>query len=107
MPARTRMSVNDRRLLNGQSVNFRGRLAVPPTGLAAGKLVELQTKLSGRWQTFRTIRTDAQGRWSSAYRFRRTRGVVRYRFRARLPREAAYPYETGTSRSVRVTVRGR
>ena len=53
VPARTRMSVSDRRLLNGQSVNFRGRLAVPPTGLAAGKLVELQTKLSGRWQTFR------------------------------------------------------
>lgn len=107
VPARTRFSASDRRLVNGQSVTFRGRLAVPPSGIAAGKLVELQTKLSGRWQTFRTVRTDAQGRWRSAYRFRRTRGLIRYRFRARLPREAAYPYGTGISKSVRVTVRGR
>ena len=64
VPARTAFRVSDRRLLNGQSVTFGGRVAVPPTGMAArGKLVELQTKLSGRWQTFRTVRTDAQGRW--------------------------------------------
>ncbi len=107
VPARTAFRVSDRRLLNGQSVTFGGRLAVPPTGMAAGKLVELQTKLSGRWQTFRTVRTDAQGRWRSAYRFRRTRGLIRYRFRARLPREGSYPFATGTTRSVRVTVRGR
>ena len=107
VPARTRFGASDRRLVNGQSTTFRGKLAVPPTGIAAGKLVELQTKLSGRWQTFRTIRTDAQGRWGSTYKFRRTRGLIRYRFRARLPREAAYPYGTGISKSIRVTVRGR
>ncbi len=107
VPGRTRFSANRRRLLNGQSVTFRGRLAVAPTGIAAGKLVELQTKLSGRWQTFRTVRTDARGLWRSSYRFRRTRGLIRYRFRARLPREAAYPYSTGTSKPIRVTVRGR
>ena len=91
VPARTAFRVSDRRLLNGQSVTFSGRLAVPPTGIAAGKLVELQTKLSGRWQTFRTIRTDAQGRWRSAYRFRRTRGLIRYRFRARLAARGLIP----------------
>ena len=63
VPARTGFRVSDRRLLNGQSVTFGGRLAVAPTGIAAGKLVELQTKLSGRWQTFRTLRTDASGKW--------------------------------------------
>ena len=43
----------------------------------------------------------------SRYRFRRTRGVQHYRFRLRLPREAGYPFEPGTSRSLTVRVRGR
>ncbi len=107
VPARTRFAASKRRLLNGQSVRFQGRLSVPPASLPNGKLVELQTKLSGRWQTFRTIRTYASGSWSSRYRFRRTRGVVKYRFRVRLPKEAGYPYGTGISKAVRVTVRGR
>ena len=64
-------------------------------------------RLSGRWQTFRTMRTDAAGRWAIRYRFRRTRGVQRYRFRARLPREASYPFAAGGSRSLTVRVRGR
>ena len=46
------------------------------------------------------------GRWSYDYRFEATTGVVTYRFRARIRREAAYPYELGRSRVVRVTVRG-
>lgn len=107
VPAQSSFKVNHRRLVNGQRAVFGGRLAVPPKGLATGKLVELQTRLSGRWQTFRTVRTDSAGRWRSAYRFRRTRGLVRYRFRARLPREAAYPFATGKTRSLGVTVRGR
>lgn len=107
VPAQTTLRASRRRVLNGQRVVFGGRLAAAPIGLASGKLVELQTRLSGRWQTFRTVRTDAAGRWRSAYRFRRTRGVVRYRFRAGLPREAAYPFEGGRTRSIRVTVKGR
>lgn len=107
VPARTTFRTSGRRLLNGQAVRFSGRLAVPPSSGSVGKLVELQTKLSGRWQTFRTLRTDARGRWRSAYRFRRTRGLIRYRFRARLPREASYPFAGSATRSVRVTVRGR
>ena len=69
--------------------------------------MELQVRLSGRWQTFRTVRTDPAGRWAIPYRFRRTRGVQHYRFRARLPREADYPFEPGGSRSLTVRVRGR
>jgi hypothetical protein len=53
-----------------------------------------------------TPRSDGGGRWSYRYRFGATRGVVRYRFRARIRREAAYPFELGYSRRVRVTVRG-
>ena len=84
-----------------------GLLASPPSGVAAGKLVELQTRLSGRWQTFRTVRTDAKGHWAASYRFRRTRGLVRYSFRVRLPAEAGYPFATGATHRIGVTVRGR
>ena len=35
---------------------------------------------------------------------RATRGTVRYRFRARVPRESGFPYTAGTSRYVYVTV---
>ena len=34
------------------------------------------------------------------------RGTVRYRFRVRVPREAGFPYTSGTSRLAHVTVRG-
>jgi hypothetical protein len=94
-----------RRVLNGRAVQFSGRLhslPVPP----AGKLIELQVVLSGRWQTFRTTRTDAAGDWRVSYRFRRTCGLTRYRFRARLPAEASYPFVAGRTRPVRVRVRG-
>jgi hypothetical protein len=94
-----------RRVLNGRAVRFSGRLRslpVPP----AGKLVELQVVLSGRWQTFRTTRTNAEGNWSVPYRFRRTCGLTRYRFRARLPAEASYPFVSGRTRAVGVRVRG-
>lgn len=107
VPGRTTLRASRRRLVNGQRVIFGGRLSVAPVGLAARKLVELQTRLSGRWQTFRTVPTDSGGLWKTAYRFRRTRGVVRYRFRVRIPREAGYPFVTGVTRSIRVTVRGR
>jgi hypothetical protein len=71
-----------------------------------GKLIDLQAYYRGGWRTFATPRTDARGRWSYRYRFGATRGTVRYRFRARIRREAAYPYELGYSRRVVVTVRG-
>jgi hypothetical protein len=63
--------------------------------------------LSGRWQTFRTAMTDNNGTWRVRYRFRRSCGVLRYRFRARLPSEAGYAFETGRTRVVTVRVRGR
>ena len=66
----------------------------------------MQVKLPGRWETFRTIRSDDAGQWSVRYRFRRTSGVQRYRFRARLPAEGSYPFVTGVSRVVTVRVRG-
>jgi hypothetical protein len=94
-----------RRLSNGQSVRFSGKLRALPAP-PAGKLVELQVVLSGRWQTFRTTRTQTDGSWSIRYGFRRTCGLLRYRFRAQLPAEAGYAFQSGTTRTVTVTVRG-
>ena len=94
------------RVLNGQRVTFTGQVRSLPTP-AGGKLVQLQVRLSKRWQTFRTVRSDQTGRWAVRYRFKRTRGVQRYRFRVELPREAGYPFGVGTSKSVSVRVRGR
>jgi hypothetical protein len=104
--AASTIRVNRRRLLNGQAVRFSGRVHSLPTP-PAGKLVELQVMLSGRWQTFRTATTAVDGSWHVKYRFRRSCGLLRYRFRARLPAEAGYTFETGRTKVIGVRVRGR
>jgi hypothetical protein len=104
--AASTIRVNRRRLLNGQAVRFAGRLLALPTP-PAGKLVELQVMLSGRWQTFRTTMTGLDGAWGVQYRFRRSCGLLRYRFRARLPAEAGYAFEASRTKVVAVRVQGR
>lgn len=106
VPATSTLRASRTRLVNGQSVAFMGRVRTLPVP-SGGKLVELQVLLSGRWQTFRTGRTDQAGDWRLTYRFARTRTNQRFRFRLRLPREAGYPYESGGSRPLDVLVRGR
>ncbi len=103
--ARTTIRPNRRSFVNGETMRLRGKLrgrSIPPEG----KLVELQVLLRGRWRTFATTRAGRSGRWYYDYRFDGTRGSQTYRFRARVPREATYPYETGGSRVVRVRVGG-
>jgi hypothetical protein len=106
VPAVSTLRVSRHRVLNGQRVRFTGRVRSLPTP-PDGKLVQLQVRLSKRWQTFRTVRTDQTGRWAVPYRFKRTRGVQWYHFRVELPREAGYAFGAGASRSVSVRVRGR
>lgn len=105
VPARTTIAVDRRALRNGETVRFSGRLqgGFVPEG---GKLVDLQAFYRGRWRTFATPRTDAGGAWAHDYRFEATVGRVAYRFRARVRREAAYPFELGVSRAVTVVVTG-
>lgn len=105
-PAESTLGVDRARVLNGQSVTFSGHVASGPIP-AGGKLVQLEVRLSHRWQTFRTVRTDAAGNWAVPYRFARTRGIAWYRFRVELPPEAGYPFTAGASKSIRVRVRGR
>jgi hypothetical protein len=106
VPAAGSFKPSRKRLPNGRSVVFRGRVAslpLPP----AGKLVELQVRQpSGEWTTFRTLRTDTQGRWAMRYRFQRTECHTTYRLRARIPAEGGYPFAEGHSRIRKVRVLG-
>ncbi len=96
---------NRRRVRNGRSVVFSGRVRSKPIP-RGGKLVELQAFFRGRWRTFQTLHTRRQGTFRFRYWFGGTRGTVRYRFRAVAPREGGYPYTTGSSRRVTVSVSG-
>jgi hypothetical protein len=94
------------RVVNGEELRFHGRLKGRQSG-GTGKVLYLQVYTRGRWSTFATPRANStSGLWSQPYRFTATRGTVRYRFRLVIPREPSFPYETGVSRSVGVTVRG-
>jgi len=104
--AAARLKVDRRRLRNGQAVRFTGRLLGKPIP-KAGKLVALQARVGRGWRTFATPRANRKGIFKHRYRFTATTGVRRYRFRAVVGREDAYPYEAGVSRIVRVIVRGR
>jgi hypothetical protein len=104
--ATTSFRVNRHNVVNGEEVTFRGRLKGRPLP-DASKLVQLQVYSRRRWGTFAIARANRRtGLWSHRYRFEATRGRVRYRFRVRVPQESGYPYATGTSQQVRVTVRG-
>jgi len=104
--AAARLSASRRRVRNGEAVRFKGRLLGKPIP-KAGKVLALQAKVGRRWRTFATPRANAKGVFKHRYRFTSTTGVRRYAFRALVAREAAYPYERGTSKTVQVTVRGR
>ncbi|HWM54798.1 MAG TPA: carboxypeptidase-like regulatory domain-containing protein [Solirubrobacterales bacterium] len=91
--------------VGGRPVVFSGRVAgeIPP----GGKYVQLQFRLPRLpWTEFRTVRTDARGRFRYAYRFSDddSRGV-RFQFRAFAPAQDDWPYEPAGSRPV--AVRGR
>lgn len=106
VPAAGTFMASRRRVPNGRSVVFSGRVRTAPLP-PVGKLVEIQVRQpSGEWTTFRTLRTDAPGRWSLRYRFRLVRCHTTYRIRARLPAEAGYPFASGHTRGRPVTVRG-
>jgi hypothetical protein len=106
VPATTDLRLNRHRLRNGQTVIFSGPVRTGPIP-AVGKLIEMQVRQPGRWQTFKTVRSDAAGQWQVRYHFTRTFGTVDYRFRVRLPAEAGYPFNAGVSRAVTVRVTGR
>ncbi|HEX4304816.1 MAG TPA: hypothetical protein VHZ54_02160 [Solirubrobacterales bacterium] len=100
------LKVDHDHVANGDAVTFSGRVQGGPLP-EKGKLIELQVRLSHEWSTFRTIRSDASGKWSIEYPFKRTCGTEEYKFRARLPGEGGFPLEPGQSKALTVTVRGK
>lgn len=94
-----------RHLRNGESIRLHGRVSrrnLP----AQGKTVAIQARARGAsaWTTVTLIRSNPDGRFQFAYRFRRTFQTTTYEFRAVAPRERGYPYLRGWSGSRRVTV---
>ncbi|HEY1854002.1 MAG TPA: hypothetical protein VGG40_05385 [Solirubrobacterales bacterium] len=92
-------------LRNGQTLTMRGNLGSPPYP-KRGALVELQAYRETGWQTFGTATTNRRGRFAFRYTFSRTVGLQHYLLRARVPKQADYPFESGRSRAIRVTVAG-
>jgi hypothetical protein len=103
--ATSSIRVSRANVVNGDEVVFRGRVKGQPIPVG-GKLLQLQVYSRGGWLTFATPRAGATGRWLQRYRFTATRGLTRYRFRVRLPREGGYPFDAGTSGIVHVDVTG-
>lgn len=93
--------------IGGAPVFFRGHLGRVGAASLAGKTVELQFRYPGAdWSEFRTVETNAAGRFRYAYRFSDddSRGV-RFQFRAVVPAQEGWPYEEGASQPVLVTGR--
>jgi hypothetical protein len=99
-----RLRASRRTLHNGQSVVLRGRLG--GQAQSGGLIVEMQARRGISWQTFAATRSRKSGRFSYRYTFTRTLGVQRYDLRARVLAQRGYPFATGASRPVRLTVRG-
>ena len=99
------LHVSRRSLRNGQRLVFTGRIlgALP----AAGVAVTLQAKVGRNYRSFRQLRASSGtgGRIRTAYRFERTTGPVRYRFRLKIVRQAGLPFQSGVSPVVAVSVR--
>ena len=100
---RATLNVRPRRVGYGGRIRLYGRVRSRPRP-RPGKLVVLQAFDRGTWRPLATIRSRKGGRFSRRYRFSRTSRPRTFRFRARIPREGAYPYSTGNSRTVRVRV---
>jgi hypothetical protein len=92
--------------IGGAAIAFSGRVASAGAAVAGeGLPVQLQFRCPGStWSEFRSLRTDARGRFRYAYRFSDddSRGV-RFQFRAAIKAEDGWPYEPAVSRPVIVT----
>ncbi len=102
VPAALAIRADRRRVSGARIVRLSGRVAGRPIP-RAGLLVTLEGFQRGwGWRTFRTVRTDRHGRWSTRYRFRLSSG--RFGFRALVPHQGAFPFATGRSAGVFVVV---
>ena len=82
------------------TIVFSGTLHGAPIP-AGGKQLVLEASSGREWIEFRTITTDAKGRYHASYRFKFP-GPITYRFRVLSPSEADFPFLAGTSNVVDV-----
>jgi hypothetical protein len=94
--------------IGGAPIVFSGQVAdLEASTSSSGRPIELQFRLPGApWSEFRTVRTNARGRFRYAYAFSDddSRGV-RFQFRAFAPAQDGWPYEPAASRPIFVTGR--
>jgi hypothetical protein len=94
--------------IGGAPVVFSGRVGAAGASMpTTGRAVELQFRIDGgEWSEFRTVQTDARGRFRYPYSFSDddSRGV-RFQFRAFAPAQNDWPYEPAGSKPVLVTGR--
>ena len=84
----------------GRKIFFSGELhgtPIPP----GGKQLVLEASAGKEWIEFRTISTEAEGRYRASYRFKLS-GPVTYRFRVVSRYEADFPFLEGVSNVVDV-----
>jgi len=96
------LKVSPRRTNPTGMIVLSGRVAGPIP--RRGVVVELLVHYLGRWEPFRTPRTDSNGHFSVAYQFQGS--VGRFPFRAEvLGGQSGFPYGQGASRAVDVATR--
>jgi hypothetical protein len=95
------------RLHNGQTMTLRARLRGP---FRAHRQVRFLAKpAGGRWVPFSNDfvkRTSEAGVARVTHTFRHVSGRQRFRFKARVPHQAGYPYLAGRSQVRKKTVTG-
>jgi hypothetical protein len=102
--AGVQFSVRPRRVSANGRIRFAGRLRGGPNRKGVQIAIYAVARRGRARVPVEILRTDARGRFRFAYRFRRSFAPFTYRFRARVPRQASYPYVTGWSRTVVVRV---
>lgn len=105
VPASSTFKLTPSRIINGETVTFRGRVRGGPIP-EQGKLVELRKWNGRRWEPFRVVRTDPHGRWRHTEPVRSVTGLFTFRLRAHLPAEAGFPYSRGRTVARKLRVRG-
>lgn len=93
--------VTPRRVAPGTRISFHGTL-LGRSGRLDGVPVALQVRIGGRWRTFATTQTRADGAWTEPFRFASVPG--RYAVRAQLGTSLGYPYAAGGSATMTVRV---
>jgi hypothetical protein len=98
--AGVKLSITPRRISPEGAITLTGTVQGPiPKG---GTIVELLVHYRGRWEPFRTPRTNARGRFRVVYQFEG--GIGRFPFCAKIPAgQAGFPFTSGSSKVVDVT----